>query len=73
MENKSEVARLRERIERECEAIRRVFEEPAIVASHASIEARYRNLQGLSEELKPHVGEQEATHILVEVYKEVVG
>ncbi len=73
MENKSEVARIRERIERECEAIHRVFEEPAIVASHASIEARYRNLHGLTKELEPHVGEQEATSILVEVYHKVVG
>jgi len=73
MENKSEVARVRERIELECQAIRRVFEEPAIVASHASIEARYRNLGGLAQELEPLVGKEEATDVLLEIYNEVVG
>ena len=73
MEHKSDVARLRERIELECQAIRRVFEEPAIMASHASIEARYRNLDGLAQELKPLVGDEEATDVLVEIYNEVVG
>ena len=71
--NQSEVARLRERIELECQAIRRVFEDPAIVASHASIEARYRNLDGLTQELKPFVGDEKATGVLVEIYSEVVG
>ena len=73
MEHKSDVARLRERIELECQAIRRVFEEPAIVAPHASIEARYRNLGALSQELKPLVGDKEATDVLLKIYNEVVG
>ncbi len=73
MEHKSEVARIREQIDLECQAIRRVFEEPAVVASHASIDARYRNLDGLTQQLKPLVGEQEATSTLVEMYNEVVG
>ncbi len=73
MEHKSEVTRIREQIDLECQAIRRVFEEPAVVASHASIDARYRNLHGLTQELKPLVGEQEATSVLVEIYNDVVG
>ena len=73
MEHKSEVARLRERIDLECQAIRRVFEEPAIVASHSAIEARYRNLDGFAQELTPLIGKEEATKVLVEIYIEVVG
>ncbi len=73
MGHKSEIARIREQIDLECQAIRRVFEEPAIVASHDSIEARYRNLHGLEQELKPLVGEKEATSTLVEIYSKVVG
>ena len=44
MNHKSDVARLREQIDLECQAIRWVFEESAIVASHQAIDARYRNL-----------------------------
>ena len=50
-----------------------MFEKSVIVASHASIEARYRNLRGLEQELKPLVGKKEATSALVEIYTEVVG
>ncbi len=72
-EYKSEVARIRAQIELECQAIRRVFEEPAICASHASIDARYRNLGTHQEALEQHVGEQEARETLVDIYQKVVG
>ena len=72
MNHKSDVARLREQIDLECQAIRRVFEEPAMVASHQSIDARYRNLHTLQEKLKPLVGEREATSTLMEIYHNVV-
>ena len=55
MQHKSEVACLRERIDLEYQAIRRVFEEPAIVTSHSAIEACYRNLEGFAQELTPLV------------------
>ena len=72
-EYKSEVARIRAQIELECQAIRRVFEEPAIVASHAAIDARYRNLGIHQEALEQHIGEQEARETLVDIYQKVVG
>jgi len=72
MNHKSEVALLRQRIDLECQAIRRVFEEPAIVASHQSIDARYRNLHTLQEKLKPLIGEKEATATLMDIYHTVV-
>ena len=72
-EYKSEVARIRVLIELECQAIRRVFEEPAIVASHAAIDARYRNLGTHQAVLELHVGEQEARETVVDIYQKVVG
>ena len=72
-EYKSDVARIRVLIELECQAIRRVFEEPAIVASHAAIDARYRNLGTHQEDLEQHVGEQEARETIFDIYQRVVG
>ncbi len=72
-ENQSEVAWLRAQITLECEAIRRVLEEPACVASHAAIHTRYRNLGTHQSALESQVGEQEATSVLVEIYQQVVG
>lgn len=72
-EYKSEVARIRIQIELECQSIRRVFEEPSIVASHASIEARYRNLGVHQQSLEQHMGEQEALETMVDIYQRVVG
>ena len=72
-EYKSDVARIRALIELECQAIRRVFEEPAIVASHASINARYNNLGTHQEALEEHIGEQEARETVVDIYQKVVG
>ena len=72
-EYKSEVARIRAQIELECQAIRRVFEEPAIIASHAAIDARYRNLGTHQSALEQHIGEQEAREIVVNTYQRVVG
>ncbi len=72
-EYKSEVARIRAQIELECEAIRRVFEEPAMCASHAAINVRYKNLGTYQEALEQHIGEQEARETLVDIYQRVVG
>jgi len=72
-EYRSEVARIRAQIELECEAIRRVFEQPAKYASHAAIDARYRNLGTHQEALEKHLGEQEAVQTVTDIYQKVVG
>ncbi len=71
-ENRSEVACLRERIELECQAVRRMFDQPASVASHDSIEARYRDLNGLKESLIPLVGGTQAMEVVMDIYMEIV-
>ncbi len=72
-ENTSEVARIREQIRRECEALERMQYSFASVASHASVIARYNNLGRYQEALEKHVGQDAATQELVQMYIEVIG
>lgn len=67
----SEVARIREQIELECQALAnlKLF---SAVASHKSITRRYENLERYHEHLRTLVGEQEATTIMVGIYNEQV-
>ncbi len=69
----SEVARIRQQIEEECEAMRLAMYGYAAVASHRVIENRYNRLGKRQEELEQHVGKDEATAIVVEIYTKVVG
>lgn len=67
----SEIARIREQIELECQALAnlKLF---SAVASHRSISHRYENLDQHREQLSALVGEQEATKIVVDIYNEQV-
>lgn len=56
----SEVARIRQQIEAECEAMRLAMYGYAVVASHKVIENRYKSLGKRQEELEQHVGKEEA-------------
>ena len=69
----SEVARIRQQIEAECEAMRLAMYGYAVVASHKVIENRYNSLGKRQEELEQHVGKEEANAIVVEIYTKVVG
>ncbi len=72
-ENQSEVARIRERIELETQAIAVAMNGPAISASHDAIQARYRNLGKAHDELVSHVGEEKAIEIVFEAYQRSIG
>jgi hypothetical protein len=67
----SELARLRKQRELECQALQRLthFSE---VASHRSVERRYRNLDRWRDQLAPLVGEEQATGMGVAIYNQVV-
>lgn len=67
----SDVARIREQIELECQALANLMQFSA-VASHHSINHRYENLERYRERLSTLVGEQEATQIVVGIYHEQV-
>lgn len=69
----SEVARLMQQIEIECQAAKQGLEGLAIVASHDSINARMEKLWDYRQELAQEVGEQEATKIMYELYVKVIG
>lgn len=69
----SEVARLRQQIELECEAMRQALYGYAIVSSHDIIEQKYKSLGKYQEDLEQHVGEEEAKKIVMEIYIKVVG
>lgn len=65
MHNQSEVARLIQQIDAECEAARLAMHSYAEVAKHAYITSRMERMGALHEELRAIVGERQATEILV--------
>lgn len=65
--NKSEVARLRQQIEREYIAATRGLQEYACSARHDFIETRMSNMGACHQELIDLVGEHEAIKLIVEV------
>ena len=69
----SEVARLRRRIEMECEAMKLALEGFCMTARHEMIDNRYRSLGTIQEELTEVVGEEEAARIACEVYIHIIG
>jgi hypothetical protein len=68
----SEVARLREQIERECEALSLLTRGFALTAPHRIISERYKQLDQSREHLSTLVGEEEATAITYTIYNQVV-
>jgi hypothetical protein len=65
--NTSEVARLREQIELECQAIQHLVQSSA-VDSHRTIKRKYQNLDQCHQQLKALVSEEEALRIVVDAY-----
>ncbi len=73
MHGKSEVARLRERIEQECQAMRAGLTGYAVVSSHDAINHKYDAIGGYQQQLEPLVGADEAARMTVEIYRETMG
>ncbi|MBV9688266.1 MAG: hypothetical protein JO202_00995 [Ktedonobacteraceae bacterium] len=71
--NKSEVARLCQQLEQECEAMQRGLYGLASVAAHEIIRHRYQALGDYAEELAKHVGQEQAVEIMAVTYSEKVG
>jgi hypothetical protein len=63
--NQSEVARLMQRLDAECEAARLAMHGYAETARHEAITKRMENMGRLHEELMGIVGEEKATEALV--------
>jgi hypothetical protein len=67
----SELIKLREQIELECQAIQHLMDF-SVVASHRVIDRRYRNLDQYCDQLKSLVGDDQATGIVVDIYNQLV-
>jgi hypothetical protein len=72
MHNQSEIARLREQIRLECEALNLGLYGFSITAKHDIIANRYRSLDDHRNALSDLVGEEEATETVVTIYNKVV-
>jgi hypothetical protein len=69
----SEVARLRQQITAECQAMKLGMSGLASgTATHTFITARLHRVDLCCDQLQGHVGEREATRILCELYDEVM-
>ena len=69
----SEVVRIREQIELECQALHLAMYGYAEVARHEIIAHKYNTLRKYQEQLEPLVGGKEATAIVVEAYGKAMG
>jgi hypothetical protein len=65
IENCSEVARLKEQLDAECESARAALYGYAEVAKHERITAHMENMGRLHDKLRDQVGEEEAARLLV--------
>jgi hypothetical protein len=70
--SKSEVARLRQRIEEEITSMHLLMNGPAVVGRHELITHKYRNLGAYHQELTQLVGEQPAAMIVNETYYRII-
>jgi hypothetical protein len=71
-DGKSEVARLMYRIERSCEAIERVMNDPGYRASHEAIRLRYAALGQEQEQLAQFIGEEASIDAMCDIYDDVL-
>ncbi|GCE13724.1 hypothetical protein [Tengunoibacter tsumagoiensis] len=70
----SEVAQLRQQIVEEYEAMKRGLSGLKLgSAKHAFIDARMKRVDGYHNQLSQHVGEQDATMAICELYVQVIG
>lgn len=70
--SQSEVARIREQIERECEALRLLSEGFAAVSSHEIIAHHYTRLGTFQLELDGVLGHEQATDVICDIYNQIV-
>lgn len=72
--HKSEVARVREEIELQLEALRRgMYGFASGTARHAFVRARMDRIGEYRQKLTDHIGEQNADQMVYSLYSEIVG
>lgn len=68
----SEVARLMQQIELECEAMKHGLEGYAAVASHKTIGHKYDAIGAVQKKLEAVVGEEKAAEAVCEIYTRIM-
>lgn len=71
-DGKSEVARLMYQIERSCEAIERVMNDPGFKADHETVRLRYVALGREQEQLAQVIGEEASVDAMCDIYNDVL-
>ena len=69
MSNQSEIARLREQIELETQAMQQALNGPSVSGSHEIINHRYDAIGQLHNQLVPLVGDEEAGRFMNDAYR----
>ena len=71
-DGQSEVARLMYQIERSCEALARVMNDPGYSASHEMVRRRYAALGQRQERLGLVIGEEASVDAMYDIYNDVL-
>lgn len=69
----SEIARLKQQIALECEAMKQAMDGFRMTASHEIINYQYSSIGIIQEQLATLIGEDEAAQVMVEVYIQAIG
>ena len=68
----SEIAKLKQQIEDECQSLYLLFNGYATVSSHDMIHHKYEAIDQHTKQLAVHIGEEEATNVMCETYNKVM-
>jgi hypothetical protein len=71
-ENTSDIALFRQHIELECEALQLIFRGYAVVAQHEVIQRKYQAINEYVDQLATLIGSEQATHMAIDIYTQVV-
>lgn len=69
----SEIARLKQQIALECEAMKQAMDGFRTTASHEIINHQYNSIGIIQEQLATLIGEDDSAQIMVEVYIQTIG
>jgi len=68
MSHESEIARIRQQIEDESQAMQQALSGLSMSASHEMIQYRYTAIGQYRDQLVPLVGDEQASHLMTEAY-----
>jgi hypothetical protein len=72
MQNSSDIVQIRQQIEAECQSLSLIFHGYAVVSSHEAISHKYQSIEHHHNQLAQHIGEEEATNTVVDIYNKAI-